>query len=75
MPVNITAAIDREIANLKERLSALRSARRVLGGRANQSVPTIKRRKRRKLTSEEKATISKRMKEAWKKRKAASKAT
>lgn len=71
MPISIAAAIDREIASLEARLGKLRTARKVLGvDRVNGSAPTSPRRKRRRLTAGEKAAISKRMKEAWKRRKA-----
>lgn len=63
----VTAALDREIIVLEGKLAALRTARRAL---AATGVP-----KRRRLTDAEKALISRRMKAAWKKRKAAKPAT
>jgi hypothetical protein len=71
MPVNIAAAIDAEINNLEKQLSALRMARQALG--ASRPSAAAGTRKRRKLTAAEKTAISRRMKAAWKRRKAAAK--
>ena len=78
MSVDLAAAIDSEISRLENRLSALQKARQALAAdgddsRGGRGVP--RRRKYRKLTAAEKAVISRRMKETWKKRKAAAKAT
>ncbi|HEX5071295.1 MAG TPA: hypothetical protein VFV78_13850 [Vicinamibacterales bacterium] len=69
---DIAAAIDREIRDLQSKLDALQAARRALGGAGRgPGRPPTGRRKRRKLTAAEKANISRRMKAAWKRRKAA----
>ena len=73
MAQDIASALDSEIVRLESQLSALRSARSALGGIVRRG-PAAVRRKRRKLTAAEKAAISKRMKAAWARRKAAGKA-
>jgi hypothetical protein len=70
MTASINAAIESEILSLKKRLSALRMAQQALGG-SFYKPSALRKNKRRKLTPAEKANISRRMKAAWKKRKAA----
>lgn len=77
MSMDIAAAIDSEISKLEDRLSALRLARQALAADADGSGGhrrLRRRRKYRKLTAAEKALISRRMKETWKKRKLAARA-
>jgi len=73
MAQDIAQILDSEINRLESQLSALRSARTALGGggRGGARRAAGTRRKRRKLTDAEKAAISKRMKAAWARRKAA----
>ena len=77
MAQDIARALDSEIERLESQLSALRAARTALAGgngrRRTAAAGTGTRRKRRKLTEAEKAAISKRMKAAWARRKAAGK--
>ena len=75
MAQDIARALDSEIERLESQLSALRAARTALaGGNGRRRGPAAgTRRKRRKLTEAEKAAISKRMKAAWARRKAAGK--
>lgn len=77
MAVDVAAVIDSEISKLEDQLSALRMARQALTAgrdRSKRANSARRRRKYRKLTATEKAVISRRMKETWKKRKATAKA-
>jgi hypothetical protein len=73
MAPHIIKALDARIAELTGQLAALEKARAALtqGLSAKRAPKAPKKRRRRRLTAKERAAISRRMKAAWKKRKAA----
>jgi hypothetical protein len=74
MPLNLVTELDKQIGEMERQLAALRSARSILARREPATpTPTPVRRRRRRFTAAQRADISRRMKAAWAKRKAASK--
>ena len=81
MLTDIARALDLTIRELERQLSALRAARAALErssapgrGTSRKGTPaTTRRRRRRKFTAAQRAEISRRMKAAWARRKAAQK--
>jgi hypothetical protein len=75
MPTQILKALDKEIGQVEARLSALRQARSALAGTkgGRTSKVGVGKPGRRKFTAAQRREISRRMKAAWKKRKAATK--
>lgn len=71
MAVDLFKALDDKIAQVEAQLSALRQARAALSGRTATGRAAGGARKGRRFTAAQRAEISRRMKAAWAKRRAA----